>query len=71
MAKAWLKDKGISFTEFDVEADPDARDYILSKSGKTAAPQLLIGRRVLVGFDAKTWETVFAKKKSTKVRPRA
>lgn len=59
-ARAWLKKKGIPFTERDVEKDPKARP-LLSELGRAAGvdPALLTGvpviwarGRLLLGFDA-------------------
>ena len=51
MAKHLLTDKGQTWTEIDVEADPGRRVEMRERSGRTAGPQIRIGDRYLGGFD--------------------
>jgi glutaredoxin 3 len=51
-AKALLKRKGASFTELDVERDPDARKEMLARSGgRMTVPQIFIGDTHVGGSD--------------------
>jgi thioredoxin reductase (NADPH) len=50
-AKQLLTEKGQTWTEFDVEADPDRRDEMVRRSGRTTVPQIWIGERHVGGFD--------------------
>lgn len=43
-----LSDLGLTWTEFDVEADPAARDAAFKASGRGNVPTLVIGDQVLV-----------------------
>ena len=43
-----LTELGLEWTEFDVEADPAARDAAFKASGRNNVPTLVIGDRVLV-----------------------
>jgi glutaredoxin len=43
-----LTDLGLTWTEFDVEADPAARDAAFKVSGRSNVPTLVIGDQVLV-----------------------
>lgn len=47
-ARLRLTDLGLAWTEFDVEADPAARDAALKVSGRSNVPTLVIGDQVLV-----------------------
>jgi mycoredoxin len=41
-AKQFLDSNGISFTEIDVDENPDASDEVIRQVGKRALPQLVI-----------------------------
>jgi glutaredoxin len=42
MAKKFLDDHGIAYSEIDVDADPAASAEVLRRVGKRAVPQLVI-----------------------------
>jgi glutaredoxin len=42
MAKKFLDDNGIAYSEIDVDADPAASAEVLRRVGKRAVPQLVI-----------------------------
>jgi len=42
MAKKFLDDNGIAYTEIDVDADPAASAEVLLRVGKRAVPQFVI-----------------------------
>ena len=50
-AKALLREKGQSWTEIDVEAQPEKRDEMVRRSGRTTVPQIWVGDRHVGGFD--------------------
>jgi glutaredoxin 3 len=51
-AKKLLTEKGVDFTEIDIEAQPDQRqDMIQKASGRTTVPQIFIGDRHVGGCD--------------------
>lgn len=51
-AKALLKDKGVAFTEINIEREPARRAEMLAKSeGRTTVPQIFVNGRGLGGFD--------------------
>jgi thioredoxin reductase (NADPH) len=50
-AKTLLREKGQSWTEFDIEAEPERRDEMVRRSGRTTVPQIFIGDRHVGGFD--------------------
>jgi glutaredoxin-like YruB-family protein len=51
MAKDFLKEKGIAYTEFNVAQDLERRQEMIEKSGQMGVPVLTIGDEVIVGFD--------------------
>ena len=50
-AKALLREKGLAFTEIDVDEDPGRRADMLARSGRRTVPQIFIGDRHVGGFD--------------------
>jgi thioredoxin reductase (NADPH) len=50
-AKSLLREKGQSWTEIDIEAQPDERDEMIRRSRRTTVPQIWIGERHVGGFD--------------------
>jgi len=59
MAKDFLKEKGIAYTEFDVAHDLERRQEMIQKSGQMGVPVIFIGDpsnpsgqgEMIVGFD--------------------
>jgi thioredoxin reductase (NADPH) len=50
-AKRLLQEKGQTWTEIDVESQPERRDEMVRRSGRTTVPQIWIGERHVGGFD--------------------
>lgn len=51
-AKRMLTDKGISYSEIDVAADPAKRQEMMSRaSGRHTVPQIFIGDQHIGGYD--------------------
>lgn len=51
-AKKLLDDKGVDFTEIDIEKKPEARAEMIQKAnGRTTVPQIFIGDRHVGGCD--------------------
>jgi glutaredoxin 3 len=51
-AKKLLDDKGVEFTEIDIEKKPEARgDMIQKAKGRTTVPQIFIGEKHVGGCD--------------------
>jgi thioredoxin reductase (NADPH) len=50
-AKRLLAEKGQRWTEIDIEEDPERRDEMVRRSGRTTVPQIWIGDRHVGGFD--------------------
>ncbi|HHV08365.1 MAG TPA: glutaredoxin family protein [Firmicutes bacterium] len=51
LVKNFLADHNVTYEEKDVAADKEARQEMLSLTGRTAVPALKIGDDVVVGFD--------------------
>jgi glutaredoxin len=51
MAKDFLKEQGIEYTEFDVAHDQGRRQEMIQKSGQMGVPVIIVGDEVIVGFD--------------------
>ena len=60
--KEWMKEKKISFTEYNVVKDEKARKRMMEKSGQMGVPVLEIGDQIIVGFDPKAIEKALKKK---------
>jgi thioredoxin reductase (NADPH) len=50
-AKHLLREKGQSWTEIDIEAEPARRREMIERSGRSTVPQIWIGDRHVGGFD--------------------
>lgn len=50
-AKDYLKKLGVSFTEKNVESDPEIAREAVTKSGQTGIPVLDIDGTIIIGFD--------------------
>jgi thioredoxin reductase (NADPH) len=51
MAKRLLASKGQTWTEIDIEAEPQRRREMVERSGRATVPQIWIGERHVGGFD--------------------
>jgi glutaredoxin len=51
MAKEFLKEQGIEYTEFDVAHDLERRQEMIQKSGQMGVPVIIVGDEIIVGFD--------------------
>ncbi len=50
-ARALLRGKGVAFQEIDVEAQPEQRETMIRRSGRSTVPQIFIGERHIGGSD--------------------
>jgi thioredoxin reductase (NADPH) len=50
-AKSLLREKGQSWTEIDIEQQPERRHEMIRRSGRSTVPQIFIGERHVGGFD--------------------
>ena len=51
MAKDFLKEQGIEYTEFDVAHDLERRQEMIQKSGQMGVPVIIVDDQIIVGFD--------------------
>ena len=51
IAKEFLKNKGVAYTEFDVAHDLEKRQEMIQKSGQMGVPVIFVGDEMIVGFD--------------------
>lgn len=51
MAKDYLKEKDIVFTEIDVAADSSKAQEMIEISGQMGVPVIKIGSEIIIGFD--------------------
>lgn len=51
MAKDYLKEKGIAFTDHNVAEDMEARKEMIEMTGQLGVPVILIGTDAIVGYD--------------------
>jgi len=51
MAKSFLKEKGIAYTEFDVAENMEKRQEMIKRSGQMGVPVIVIGNDIIVGFN--------------------
>ena len=50
-AKELLESKGVAFEEIDVDARPEARAEMMTRSGRRSVPQIFIGATHVGGCD--------------------
>ena len=51
MAKDFLKEKSISFTDYDVAHDLEKRQEMITKSGQMGVQVIFVGDEMIIGFD--------------------
>ena len=51
MAKEFFKEKGVSYTEYDVASDAEKRNEMIEKSGQMGVPVIVIGDEMTIGYD--------------------
>lgn len=59
MAKEYLKEKGIEYTERNINEDPSARQEMM-KMGFTGVPVICVGDETIYGFDKEKLEKLLA-----------
>ena len=50
-AKNYFDDKGVAYTEVNVEQDAEAGQQIAKETGQMGVPVIRIGKELIVGFD--------------------
>jgi glutaredoxin 3 len=51
MARTLLREKGQTWTEIDISAEPPQRTEMIERSGRRSVPQIWIGTRHVGGYD--------------------
>jgi len=51
MTKDFLKEKGITYTEYNVASDLEKRQEMIQKSGQMGVPVIYVADELIVGFD--------------------
>ncbi len=51
MAKEFFKTNNVAYTEHDVAADIEQRKAMIEKSGQMGVPVIMVGDKLVVGFD--------------------
>ncbi|MDX1626738.1 MAG: glutaredoxin 3 [Wenzhouxiangellaceae bacterium] len=50
-ARNLLKDKGVTWTEVSLDAEPDKRAEMIERTGRHTVPQIFVGDHHVGGFD--------------------
>ena len=56
VAKTYLSERGIEFTEADIITDLEARKEMLMMTGQNGVPVVLVGKKAMVGWDQEEFE---------------
>lgn len=64
MAKGYFRQKNLVYEEFDVSTNEQAAHEMIHISGQTSVPVIIIGRYVLLGFDAQTIDRILSESNS-------
>ena len=51
MAKDFFKEKGVTFTDYNVAQDLEKRQEMIQKSGQMGVPVIFVGDEMIIGFD--------------------
>jgi glutaredoxin-like YruB-family protein len=51
MSKDFFKEKGITYTEYDVAHDLEKRQEMIQTSGQMGVPVIFVGDEMIIGFD--------------------
>lgn len=60
MAKAFFKEKGIKYEEFDVASDTTKRQEMIERSGQMGVPVIDIDGQLMVGFSKEKLEELLS-----------
>ena len=60
VAKAYFKEKGIEYNEYNVADDQEKAKEMVDKSGQMGVPVIIIGDEVVVGFNKEKIEELLA-----------
>ena len=51
MAKAYMTEKGVAFTDINVQEDAAKAEEMIKKSGQMGVPVIDVDGKIIVGFD--------------------
>ena len=51
MAKAYMTEKGVNFTDINVQEDAAKAEEMIKKSGQMGVPVIDVDGKIIVGFD--------------------
>jgi glutaredoxin-like YruB-family protein len=51
LAKEYMTEKGVAFTNVDVSSDPALAEEMIKKSGQMGVPVIDVDGKIIVGFD--------------------
>ncbi len=51
MAKDFFKEKGVTFTDYNVAQDLEKRQEMIQKSGQMGVPVIFVNDQLIIGFD--------------------
>ncbi|MEX0652444.1 MAG: glutaredoxin domain-containing protein [Candidatus Paceibacterota bacterium] len=51
LAKEFLKENNVAFTDYNVGEDMEKRQEMVEKSGQMGVPVIFVGEEMFVGFD--------------------
>lgn len=51
MSKEFFKEHNVAFTEYNVAADLEKRQEMISRSGQMGVPVIYVGDELTIGFD--------------------
>lgn len=64
-AKAYFKENKIDFEDIDVSSNQKALQEMVKKSRQMAVPVILIGKKVITGFDREEIERILKNERKT------
>lgn len=59
-AKAFFREHNVAYTEYDVAADKEKAQEMITKSGQMGVPVILVGDDLIVGFDEDRLKTLLS-----------
>ena len=51
MAKDFFKEKGVTYTDYNVAGNSEKRKELMEKSGQLSVPVIFIGDQMVIGFN--------------------
>jgi len=60
LAKAWFKEKGLAYEEYDVASNVEKRKEMVEITGQLGVPVIVIGQDVIIGFNPNKIEEILS-----------